>query len=73
MQLAGITINGVEWSAYEVTQTQLHIHDLPDEFELCIVTQVNPSTNTALEGLYKSGGAFCTQCEAEGFRRITYF
>ncbi|WP_028115430.1 aminopeptidase N [Ferrimonas senticii] len=44
-----------------------------DQFELTIVTEIDPANNTALEGLYKSGGAFCTQCEAEGFRRITYF
>ena len=35
--------------------------------------EINPAANTALEGLYMSGGMFCTQCEAEGFRRITYF
>ncbi|WP_029935450.1 aminopeptidase N [Thiomicrospira pelophila] len=38
-----------------------------------IITRVNPESNTALEGLYRSGGNYCTQCEAEGFRRITYF
>lgn len=38
-----------------------------------IVTRVNPESNTALEGLYRSGGNYCTQCEAEGFRRISYF
>ena len=73
MELAGIQVNGVEWSTYELSKTNLHIHDLQAEFELTIVTKVNPSANTALEGLYQSGGAFCTQCEAEGFRRITYF
>ncbi|WP_105902117.1 aminopeptidase N [Vibrio gangliei] len=73
MALAGLQINGEDWSDYEVTSTQLHIHQLPNEFELTVVTDINPSANTALEGLYKSGGAFCTQCEAEGFRRITYF
>jgi aminopeptidase N len=41
--------------------------------ELTIVTRLNPSANTKLMGLYMSGGNFCTQCEAEGFRRITYF
>ncbi len=43
-----------------------------DEFTLEVATEINPAANTALEGLYKSGGAYCTQCEAEGFRRITY-
>lgn len=73
MELLSVLVDGVQWSNYEVTATQLHIHDLPEKFELTLVTQINPSANTALEGLYKSGGAFCTQCEAEGFRRITYF
>ncbi|MFB1000113.1 MAG: aminopeptidase N, partial [Colwellia sp.] len=44
-----------------------------DEFILTIVTEIDPLNNTSLEGLFKSGGAFCTQCEAEGFRRITYY
>lgn len=46
---------------------------LPDEFSLMIKTKIHPENNTRLEGLYKSGGTYCTQCEAEGFRRITYF
>ena len=47
---------------------------VPQEpFTLDIVTRCNPSANTELSGLYISGGVFCTQCEAEGFRRITYF
>ncbi|GLS84629.1 aminopeptidase N [Paraferrimonas haliotis] len=44
-----------------------------DEFELTIVTHIDPQNNSKLEGLYVSDGAYCTQCEAEGFRRITYF
>src|SRR5262249_5628407 len=40
---------------------------------LLIETRIKPQDNTELEGLYKSGGMFCTQCEAEGFRRITYY
>ncbi|CAH1671350.1 aminopeptidase N [Chelatococcus asaccharovorans] len=46
---------------------------LPDQFRLTIETVVNPTANTKLMGLYRSGGNYCTQCEAEGFRRITYF
>lgn len=42
-------------------------------FTLIIETEITPETNTALEGLYQSGGNYCTQCEAQGFRRITYF
>ena len=44
-----------------------------DRFELTIETELAPSTNEALMGLYRSSGVYCTQCEAEGFRRITYF
>jgi len=44
-----------------------------DRAELEIVTRINPSANTSLSGLYRSSGGFFTQCEAEGFRRITYF
>lgn len=58
---------------YKVTATQLVLESVPDNFELTIETEIDPSANSALEGLYKSGGAFCTQCEAEGFRRITYY
>src|SRR5690606_4399611 len=51
----------------------LTIPVVPDEFELTIVTQIAPAENTALEGLYMAGNSYCTQCEAEGFRRISYF
>ncbi len=51
----------------------LILPDMPDEFTLDIEVRSEPQNNTALSGLYKSGGNFCTQCEAEGFRRITYF
>jgi aminopeptidase N len=51
----------------------LIVADVPDAFSLDIETGISPKTNTALSGLYMSGGNFCTQCEPEGFRRITYF
>src|SRR5271169_1849187 len=51
----------------------LVIDDVPDAFTLDIETLIAPDKNTALSGLYMSGGNFCTQCEPEGFRRITYF
>jgi aminopeptidase N len=44
-----------------------------DIFTLEIVTEIEPEKNTALEGLYHSGSTYCTQCEAQGFRKITYF
>jgi aminopeptidase N len=59
---------------YTVTPTSLTITGLPDAaFTLTIETIVNPDTNKSLQGLYRSSGVYCTQCEAEGFRRITYF
>jgi aminopeptidase N len=51
----------------------LVVPEVPDSFALDIETRINPERNTALSGLYISGGNFCTQCEPEGFRRITYF
>ena len=45
----------------------------PEQFRVVCTTRIEPQKNTALEGLYKSGKMFCTQCEAEGFRRITYY
>jgi len=59
---------------YAITPDHLTIPDLPgDQVEIEIVTRIHPEKNTALEGLYKSSGNYCTQCEAEGFRKITYF
>ena len=51
----------------------LTLADVPDAFTLDVETRIAPESNTALSGLYISGGNFCTQCEPEGFRRITYF
>ncbi len=45
----------------------------PENFVLSTVVDVEPEKNKSLEGLYRSSGNWCTQCEAEGFRRITYF
>jgi len=71
----GVAIDGrpLEPSAYEVTDTGLTIASVPDAFTLETEVEIDPAGNTALEGLYMSGGRFCTQCEAEGFRKITWF
>ena len=58
---------------YEVGTETLLIHQVPAAFSLRIRTRLRPQDNTALEGLYQSSGNFCTQCEAEGFRRIVYY
>nr|MDA3868466.1 aminopeptidase N [Gammaproteobacteria bacterium] len=63
----------LEAAEYTVTDTDLTIHAVPASFTLEIKTIIKPQENTSLEGLYKSSGNFCTQCEAEGFRKITYF
>lgn len=55
------------------TDSQLTIPNPPDSFELQIEVKIKPQNNTSLEGLYKSSGNFTTQCEAQGFRKITYF
>ncbi|NWO05488.1 MAG: aminopeptidase N [Alteromonadaceae bacterium] len=59
--------------AYEEADGKLLIADVPGQFELAVITWIEPQNNTRLEGLYKSSGMFCTQCEAEGFRCITYY
>ena len=60
---------------YDATPDSLTIRDLPatDPFEITVTTMINPEANTQLMGLYRTNGVYCTQCEAEGFRRITYF
>ena len=58
---------------YRIEDGALIIPDMPDACELTIETQIAPKDNTELSGLYVSNGSFFTQCEAEGFRRITYF
>ncbi|EPU7920783.1 aminopeptidase N [Vibrio parahaemolyticus] len=73
LELRSVKVNGEDWAHHEVKEASLVLSYLPAEFELEIITKIDPEANTALEGLYKSGGAFCTQCEAEGFRRITYY
>ncbi len=75
MALEEVILDGQKLSEndYVLSETGLQIFDVPDEFTLRITTSLSPSDNTRLEGLYASGGNLCTQCEAEGFRHITYF
>lgn len=72
MKLVSVFVDGDDVK-YEVAAESLTVYDVPDEFELSIANDIDPASNTALEGLYMSNGMFCTQCEAQGFRRITYF
>ena len=57
----------------DAANERLVVPDLPDAFTFQAEVEIDPETNTALEGLYLSGGMFCTQCEAEGFRHITWY
>ncbi|MFO1429656.1 MAG: aminopeptidase N [Candidatus Competibacteraceae bacterium] len=75
LQLLGLRLDGVEVTPdrYEVDSERLTLFVVPERFELEVLTRIRPQENTSLEGLYQSSGNFCTQCEAEGFRKITYF
>ncbi len=75
LELVGVVLDGRELheSEYELNELGMTLHKLPQEFTLEIQNTINPEANTALDGLYKSGGIFCSQNEPEGFRRISYF
>ena len=75
MTLAEVKVDGVALSAdqYTLTSETLTLPVSSDRFETEIVSVLAPQDNTSMEGLYKSGGMYCTQCEAEGFRRITWY
>ena len=75
LELIKVSINGQEIDSGRmvVTEGTLQIVEAPDELDLEIITIINPEANTSLSGLYLSSSIFCTQCEAEGFRRITYY
>ena len=72
-ELVSVRVNGEIIREYELTPHSLTLHNLPDSFELSITSANAPDKNTSLMGLYVSNGNFFTQCEAEGFRKITYF
>ena len=75
LELEDIQINGevLKEAKYQIQEKGLSIFRVPDEFKLSVSVKIKPQLNTRLEGLYKSKKMFCTQCEAEGFRRITYY
>ncbi|MBZ0162348.1 MAG: aminopeptidase N [Notoacmeibacter sp.] len=77
LTLANLSVDGaaVDRSAVEISPNRLALLRPPaaERFTVFIETQLAPSANEALMGLYRSNGVYCTQCEAEGFRRITYF
>ena len=75
LELISVKIDGNALSSadYSTDSEKLVLTNIPDSCEVEIQTRINPEGNKALEGLYLSSGMFCTQCEAQGFRRITYF
>jgi aminopeptidase N len=75
LKLQSLSIDGVvlDNDRYHAGAETLTVYDLPDSCVLRTEAIINPMANTALEGLYLSSGNFCTQCEAEGFRKITYY
>lgn len=75
LTLISLTLDGDPVSAddYSVTDQQLTLNSDKSRFTLTVVNDINPSENKALEGLYLAQNTYCTQCEAEGFRRITYY
>ena len=74
MKLIEVSIDGkkLKNGEYTVNDRELVLNIDADKFQVTTFVEINPSENTALEGLYMSGSMFCTQNEPEGFRRITY-
>ncbi len=75
LKLISIKLDGktLDPAAYTTDSSSLTVFDPPHAFTLELVTEIAPAENTALDGLYMASGIFCTQCEPEGFRCITYF
>ena len=75
LELISIALDGQILTAkdYEFGEESLTIFNTPAEFKLLSITKIKPESNTSLEGLYRSRTMYCTQCEAEGFRKITYY
>ncbi len=75
LELLSLSLNGAKLPAsrYDLSAAQLRLSDLPDAFSLEMVSRIHPDSNTCLSGLYRSANGYFTQCEAQGFRRITWF
>lgn len=73
LALIYVKVDGNHYTDFSEGTESLTINNLPEKCVLSIQTKIEPANNTSLEGLYQASGAYCTQCEAEGFRKITYF
>jgi aminopeptidase N len=75
LELLSVAVDGraLGSNEYELTDRGMRIFGLGEQHQVQVVTRICPEENTALEGLYRSSSMYCTQCEAEGFRKITYY
>ncbi|MDO8343207.1 MAG: aminopeptidase N [Cellvibrio sp.] len=75
LELISIALDGrvLSDTDYQFGEESLTIFNTPAQFNLLSITKIKPESNTSLEGLYRSRTMYCTQCEAEGFRKITYY
>lgn len=73
LKLISIKVDGKNHPHYIIDESTLILQKIPNEFELEVITHIDPSSNKSMEGLYLTNGLYCTQCEAQGFRKITYF
>ena len=73
LEAKGVKVDGQPCEVWEMDGSDLVIPLSAGQHEIVIENRINPTANTALDGLYASNGMLCTQCEAEGFRRITFF
>lgn len=74
LKLISVKLDGKDITTQcQIDETGLTLETDKERFELEVITEIEPENNTALEGLYRTSGNYCTQCEAEGFRKITYY
>jgi aminopeptidase N len=75
LELLSVKLDGLELASHEFSQNDegMTIPGVPETFVLETLVEINPQANTALEGLYRASDIYCTQCEAQGFRKITFF
>lgn len=75
LELVSMALDGriLTEQEYSFAEESITVFNTPDKFTLITITKIKPEENTSLEGLYRSRTMYCTQCEAEGFRKITYY